>query len=486
MKLTMKSTLYSLGIFLLGSSFLFQACQKKELDLAPVTSISEADAFGTPEKILGQINGLYNQLSDASYFGGRHLVFNEQRGDEFSQNDGNNSTGANVWNQSISGSGDFVNAVWTAAYRTINSANIIIEQLNKQNILSEEVKNNYEAEAKFIRAFAYFSLVQTYAKPYNQDPQSLALPLRLQAETSGGNNDLAFSTVAQVYDQIIQDLDAAEQGLPIAYSSPVLNASRAHQASAIALKTRVYLTQAAYDKVIQEATKLVSSQAPFQYNGKGITHNLEADVSTLFSGTYLGNEAIFSIPFLIASEAPGQQAALAYNYLSPVIYLNENGIAANPVFASPNSHDSRKALITNANGQQLLRKFPHNGAPYTDYIPLIRYAEVLLNYAEAAAQKNDLTTALALLNAVRHRADPDFTFNSGVDNQAAIIETIFAEKRIEFLGEGFRTPELFRKVLPLPAKQGNAGTAPQILPTAKNYVWPIPSGELAYNKLAPR
>src|SRR5690606_17791785 len=198
-------------LLLLSGAIFLASCQKKELELTPVTSISEADAYNTPEKILAQVNGLYGQLSSPSLYGGRYIVFNEQRGDEFSQNDGNNSTGANVWNQSISGSGDFVNAVWNAAYRTINSANILIEQLQATDVVDEESKKNYLAEARFIRAFIYFSLVQTYAKPYNLDPQSLAIPLRLGAETSGGNNDMAFSTVSQVYEQIIRDLDAAEQ-----------------------------------------------------------------------------------------------------------------------------------------------------------------------------------------------------------------------------------------------------------------------------------
>jgi len=477
----------SVYLSFLMSIFLFIACQKKSLELAPATSISELEAYSTPEKMLAQVNGLYAQLSNASYFGGRHIVFNEQRGDEFSQNDGNNSTGANVWNQSISASGDFVNAVWTAAYRTINSANILLERLDDQTFLAEDVKQNYAAEARFVRAFAYFSLVQTYATPYNQDAQSLALPLRLTAELSGGNNDLTFSTVNEVYDQILQDLDAAEQGLPIAYTNALLNVSRAHKATAIALKTRVYLTKSDYGKVVEEAAKLVPANPPFQYNQSAISHHLEADFTILFTGSYTGNEAIFSIPFVIASEAPGQQSALAYNYLSPVVYLNENGIVSHAVFAETNSTDSRKKLvITNANGQKLLNKFPHNGSPYLDYIPLIRYAEVLLNYAEAAAQRNDLSQASALLHAVRHRADPTFVFNSGTATQAELLETIFTEKRIELLGEGFRTGELFRKILPLPAKTGNAGTAPQILPTDNNYTWPIPSGELAYNKLAPR
>ena len=484
----MNTPVYLKGLLLISIlSILTVSCQKGELEVSPITTIAGNDAYSTPAKIGSQVNALYGQLSDPGYYGGRYLVFNEQRGNEFSQNDGNNSTGANVWNQTISASGDFVNAVWTAGYRVINSANILIDNLSTSSVLDDATKKNYLAEAKFVRAFAYFSLVQTFVKPYNQSSTGLALPLRLKGETTGGNNDLAFSTTAEIYTQILKDLDEAETDLPASYSTALLNASRAHKATAISLKTRVYLAKSDYDKVVIEAAKLVPAAAPYQYTGGSVTHSLEPDLTRLFNGSYTGSEAIFSIAFVIASEAPGQQSALAYNYLSPVLYLNTNGgIISNAVFSAA-SPDLRKSLITtNTSGQQLVKKFAKNGAPYLDYIPLVRYAEVLLNYAEAAAQKNDLNTALSLLKAVRNRSNPAYVFTTGVGTKAELISTILTERRIELLGEGFRTPDLLRQVLPLPAKSGNAGTAPEVPVTASNYVWPIPSNELAYNNLAPR
>lgn len=481
-RITKYTTYLSLAVALL-----LTACQNDLLDKQPVTTISNESAYSTPAKVLAQVNGLYGTFSRESFYGGRFIVFNEQRGNEFSQNDGNNSTGANVWNQTISSSGDFVNAVWSAAYSTINSANLLIDNLATSTVVPDSLRKNYIAEAKFLRAFSYLSLVQTYAKPFAQSSTSPALPLRLKPETSGSNNDFAFSTVAEVYAQIIKDLNEAETDLPISYSSSILTASRAHKATAIALKTRAYLAKADYANVVTEAAKLVPSAAPFQYVSGSLTHKLEANVATVFSGSYLGNEALFSIPFVNPAEAPGLQSSLAANYLSPVLYLSTTAIVADPVFASAASADARKNLITtNTAGQKLLKKFPKNAAPYTDYIPLIRYAEVLLNYAEAAAQTGNLSTATALLKAVRNRSDAVFTFTAGIGTKDELVNTILNERRIELLGEGFRTPDLLRRVQPLPAKTGNAGTAPEIAPTAGNYVWAIPSNELAYNALAPK
>jgi len=462
------------------------ACRDNLLETVPVTSISTEAAYSTPEKILAQVNGLYSQFGSQSFFGGRHLIFNEQRGEEFSQNDGNNSTGANVWNQSISASGDFVNAVWSTAYSTINSANILIENLNTSKVLSEELRKNYIAEAKFLRAFSYFSLVQTYAKPYLQNSGAPGLPLRLKAEISGGNNDFAFSTVAEVYTQILKDLNESEADLPTTYSGALLIAARAHKATAIALKTRVNLAKGDYTSVINEAKKIVADTVSFQYSSGTLVHKLEPAIATVFSGSYIGNEILLTIPYLLPTEAPGLQSALASNYLTPVLYLNTNAIGADAAF-SATSTDARKGLLTtNATGQRLLKKFPKNSAPFSDYVPVIRYAEVLLNYAEAAAQNNDLATAKALLTAVRKRSDAGFVFQTGISTKEDLINTILNERRIELLGEGFRVTDLLRRVQKLPGKVGNAGVAPEVLPTANNYVWAIPSNELAYNKLAPK
>ena len=462
------------------------SCTKNLLNTVPVTTLSDLTAFSSSDKILAGVNNLYAQVLNASYYGGRFLIFNEQRGDEFSQNDGNNSTGANVWNESITSSGDFVNQVWTAAYQSINSANIMIANIGPSTVISDSLKKNYIAEAKFIRAFNYLSLVQTYAKPYAMDKNSPGLPLRLTPSTSGAGSNLAFTAVAGVYTQIIQDLNDAETDLPAAYATAMLNASRANKASAIALKTRAYLIMDDYANVIAEASKLVPATAPYQYTAGTVTRKLESNIATIFTGSYIGVEAVFSLPFVNASETPANQSALAYNYLYPILYLNTAGIAADSVFGVT-STDARKGLTkTNTTGQLLLTKFSKNSVPYSDYIPVIRYAEILLNYAEASANTGDLNTAISLLTAVRHRSNPAYVFPPGsIDDQDDLLATIIDERRIELLGEGFRTPDLLRRVQTLPAKTGTAGTAPAVAPAASNYVWGIPSNELAYNTLAP-
>lgn len=461
------------------------ACNNDILDTVPKTNIAEDQAYNTSGKILAQVNNLYGQLQSATFYGGRFIVFNEQRADEFGQNDGNAATGSAVWNQNVASTSEYINNVWSAAYTAINASNILISKLNGTKIVSDADAKFYIAEAKFVRALSYLSLVQTYAKPYNFDKNGLGVPLRLTAITSAGNNDLARSTVGEVYVQILKDLDDAEKDLPISYSTSLLNTSRAHKSTAIALKTRVYLNQNEYGKVIQEANKLVSKTSPFQYSDGSLTHKLEANIAAVFGGSYVGTEAVFSIPFANSTtETPASQSALAFNYLKqPIIFLASAGIVSNPALAT--AEDARANFIgTNAAKQKVLKKFAITTAPFRDYVPVIRYAEVLLNYAEATANNDDLDTATALLKAVRNRSNPTYVFpDTDINTKEALINTILTERRIELLGEGFRLQDLQRRLQTLPAKIGSIGTAPLVLISGSNYIWPIPSGEISTNHL---
>ncbi|MWB93112.1 RagB/SusD family nutrient uptake outer membrane protein [Flavobacterium sp. GA093] len=474
--------------YILMSCFMLMfttACNDDLLDTQPETSIPESIAFSTPEKILAQTNNLYKQLQNQSFYGGRFIVFNEQRADQFGQNDGNAATGSAVWNQNVASTNDFVNSVWSVGYTAINAANILISKMNETTVISEELAKNYIAEAKFIRAFCYFSLIQTYAKPYNQDKNALGLPLRLTPITTSGNNDLARSTVELVYNQILKDLDEAEIDLPVSYATPLLNASRAKKCTAIALKTRVLLVQNQFEKVISESEKIVSATLPFQYSEGNLVQKLEPNFAAIFGGSYTGTEAVFSIPFANSTtETPSAQYALAYNYLAqPIIFLAAEGIVSDPALNS--ATDARSSLIgTSAANQKVLKKFSITTAPFRDYVPVIRYSEIVLNYAEASANMDDLLMATELLKAVRNRSDPNYVFpEDEISTKEALIATIQKERDIELLGEGFRLMDLQRKVQTLPAKKGSIGTAPLVLPTSSNYIWPIPSGEIAVNKL---
>jgi len=467
------------------------ACKKSLLDPANITAISDANAFDNSTRIVAQINGLYSSLKSGSFYGGRLIIYNELRGDEVIINKPNVITAQQTWLQAVNASTNEVETLWSSGYATINAVNTFIAGLTlNQSKITPALYANYLGEAQFIRALCYFSLVQVYAQPYTLNSgTSLGVPLRLLAENSNADNQLARSTVAQVYTQILSDLNAAETGLPANYSTTILNTTRATKNSAIALKSRVDLVKGDYANVVTECNKIVSATAPFQAPASGVNNKLEANIATVFLGSYAGPESVFSLPFT-ATETPGQQNQLAYYFtISPgngEYYLNPLGTVSDPVYSSATSTDARKAFVSITSGQKWLQKFKVPGT-YSDWIPVIRYSETLLNFAEALARAGDaasLTKATALLSAVRNRSDPTYVFPAtAVGTQSALIATILQERKIELLEEGFRVPDLHRLGLTLPAKSGPSGNSPAIAPTDSRYIWPISAAETSINAL---
>lgn len=464
----------------------FTACEKDRLDPLPLTYIDESLAFSTPERTLAAINGLYAGVKGPVYAGssnqflaGRYPVFQDVRGEDFINETANGVTGLQTWNFTLLSSTNEVEYIWGSGYQAINRINVVLEGLDDAAV-SADLKQQYRAEARFLRALVYHSLVTLYALPYADGGGSQpGLVLYTEAQnTAGGENDRPRSTVAQVYDLILEDLDFAEANLPGTYSSAQLNVTRAHKNSAIALKTRVYLHMQRYQDVITEANKIVPAAAPFKAPG-GVAHELAADVTTVFGAGGQTAENIFSLAFT-AQNLPGTQNSLN-QYFSPGASggngdysLNlTTGIAAHPAWSAGDRR--RTAFVQVIGGKTWLRKWTAN----TDYVPVIRYAEVLLNLAEALARTSGVTPrALALLNAVHVRSDPGNALAPG--SAAALIDAILLERRIELIGEGFRSRDLHRLLLPLPAK----GTAPEVKPTDVQYIWPLPVSELLANSAA--
>ena len=84
------------------------------------------------------------------------------------------------------------------------------------------------------------------------------------------------------------------------------------------------------------------------------------------------------------------------------------------------------------------------------------------------------------MNAVRGRSNPTGVYTAaGLGTGTALVNAILLERRIEFLGEGFRSNDLLRTGQPLPAK----GTIQAVPATASVYIWPIPQAEINVNKL---
>jgi hypothetical protein len=480
------------------------SCQNDLLNLTPKAILGGDVAFDTPSRVLAQVNGLYSYVKVGSFLGGRYQIYGDIRANDFINRQNNGVTGLLVWNHTLAEtSQNDVISVWGAAYQAINQVNVFLAGLdaNAAKFAATPFPSGYsstvtayQGEARLLRALCYYSLLQLYARPYADGGGTRpGLPLRIQAESGLGNNDLARSTVAQVYDQILLDLNAAETALPTSYTTgqgsvptSTLNVTRAHRNTAIALKTRVYLTMGRYSDVITEANKIVPTAAPYVAANGGVANALNSSIVSVFAAPQETAESILSFPFT-AQDTPGTQNQLAFYYLPPSLggggeyglNTSTGGILSESGFGT--SDVRRTNFVATVSSESFLTKYS-TGTPYTDKAPVIRYSEVMLSLAEALVRTNGATDtrALALLNAVRTRSNGTAyaAFTSATD----FLNAILLERRIEFLGEGIRNIDIMRLNATIPGK----GTVSDVPNTSPAYVWPIPSSELSTNNAMTR
>jgi hypothetical protein len=485
----MKNTLQSykksmLLLVMLVGLLLPNSCQKDLLEPEPINQFGEGVIFNTPDRFVSLLNGLYDAMKSGNYYGGRFFVYGDIRGEEFLNETGNLVTGAATWNHTVVPTTNEVNNLWTAIYFTINYCNIYIDGAEKNKaVVNDDAKvQSYIAEARFIRAVCYQSLLTLYCRPYaDGNGSQLGVPLRIRPETGLANNNLARSTVSEVYNQILQDLDFAIQNLPLKQATTLQNVTRAHQHSAIAFKTRVLLIMGRYGDLITEANKIVSATAPFKAPSTGVEHQLQANIKNVFSTPYTTTESIFSMPFT-SNDLPGVQNGLGL-YYNPAprgngeYALNIAGIVGDSAHFP--ASDARRQFVAASGAKLFLSKFPA-GPEHLDYAPVIRYAEILLNLAEAEARQNGVNQrSVDLLNAVRGRSDASVIFDIADFTTAdELIDAILIERRIELIGEGFRSLDCMRLLKPIPGKSNVAA----VQPTESKYIWPIPSLEIAANK----
>lgn len=512
-----------LTISMLSLLIIVNSC-KKFTDLQPNNSFAETTAFTTPARVALAVTGVYSAAQSSPYTDGTNRGYpfgaaNTEQGDARGEDviaipSFYLITYANTYDATTGNN----TALWTSLYATINRANVVIEGL--QGALSSGVivsadELAYEGECRFLRALCYHELLMHFAQPFSAAAgASAGVPLQLTAINSPARVDEAKvkgrATVKDVYTQILADLDFAETNLP-ATRAGSLKITRATKGAAVGIKTRVKLDMADYAGVITEGAKLGTSAvaAPFTAPATYGTYALTASPDGPFAsvGANGGNtESIFSIEHSTTRNA-GTNGSISTMYSkSPGRGL----VAISPIIWDMpfwKTTDLRRSLLCTNDTRNYFTSKYKDPATFTDYNPIIRYAEVLLNVAEAYARTNALNpNALALLNAVRNRsvATADRYTIAGFASGNALIQSILDERRIEFLCEGKRWFDIHRLAYDatfgyagIPAKVAQAGatfaTYTAGIPftgtkayaatpvTNFRFLFPIPSIELSAN-----
>jgi len=498
-------------------------------DLQPQNALPEASVYTDANRVALAVTGVYNAAQSGFYdplnggalavrgypFGAAANELDDARGEDVVDMAG--FFGIVYRNQLTTASPNVVN-IWSNCYALINQANVTIagvQQATAAGVITAADAAIYLGELRFLRALAHHELVLHFSRPYTENNgTSPGVPYR---ETAINTQDAIATaravdrgTVANVYTKMLADLDFAEQNLPATRTGNA-RVTRATKGAAIALKQRLYLYQGNWSKTVDEGNKIISTATPFTSSVGGYAL-MPTPQEAFPGGANVTVENVFSVENS-ADDNPSVNGALAtvFGSRQPIASggIGARGlIAISPILYNASfwtCNDLRRTQLTQADAPRYaLRKY-RDATNNTDFAPIIRYAEVILNQAEAEARQGNSARGLLLLNAVRNRAvaaADQYTTLSGTN----LIQAVLNERRIELVGEGFRWDDIHRlsptSFSPrtgggIPAKylstqialaqySCGAGTlltpsVPAIPYTNQLFLWPIPAIEIANN-----
>lgn len=490
------SALYSTLVFSLFS------CGDKFLEVTPTDRFTQESYWNTREKAEAALNGTYAALLHGNLYGGGTQVFYESltpNGLNFSGVYNLIATGVhNAANTSV------INGTWNGAYGGIGRANNFLANID-QVPMEEALKKRYKAEARFLRAVFYFPLWNLYG----------GAPLITDATNFAAQATLPRNNADELLAQILKDLDeaAADDVLPLTYSGA--EKGRVTRGAVQAFRARVLLYAGLWAEAAAAAKKVIDQK----------TYTLFPDYRGLFYLENEGNsEVIFDVQFRFPEFTHSLDINLdQQNSVAPLPdlvndYYATDGkpITTSAVFNPTKPYENRDprllgTIITEGSqykgakvgaGQYPrtgfgLKKYtiykdnekptvaPTSGQSELNYI-LLRYADVLLTYAEAQNEAAGPDASVyEAVNLVRRRVKmPDLPLDL---NQEQMRQEIRHERRIELAGEGLYYFDIRRwktadQVLntEIYNEKGQRIDTRKFAPN-RDYLWPVPSVAIQEN-----
>jgi len=463
-------------LLLLIPALLLVSCNKLLEISEPKNSLTTEKVFNNETQASGAMAGVLTQMINVSAYSAFSAGLTNQLGRYSADELGTISNPTdNFYRNAVTAQNTEANGIWNSAYQFIYGCNGVIEGIaeSKSMQLGERVRKELTAEAKFIRAFCYFYLINTFGD----------VPLVLTTSLAK-NTDLRRTPTSEVYAQIISDLRDAANALPADYSAGNGERIRPNKWAAKAMLSRVYLYTGDHANAILEATDVIS---------QGSLYQLEtADLNKVFLKN--STETIWQLQQTTQIDVSGNAVPESVYLLPNPLHTGITNDISPSLLRAFDAGDLRKAAWIDSTdfvsgGNSVHARFmykyktgPHNkvtNGEASEYYMVMRLAEMYLIRGEARVLSGAISTGIEDINVLRRRADVDLLPTSMGRDQA--IAAVARERQAELFGEwGHRWFDLKRtgkaeEVLSaIPAKQ----------PWRGNYqlLYPIPKTELERNR----
>jgi hypothetical protein len=422
---------YLLIAFLLV--IILASCKKLLEVQYPVNSIVTGGVFADSANANSAILGIYSQMrADESldFTNSGVTIATGCSSDELTYFNGN-PTFLNLYDNALTSQNGLINEFWQQAYTYIMQANACIQGLQASTTLTASTKNEFIGEATFLRAYCYFYLTNLFGD----------VPLVTSATNWAQTEKASRTPQSQIYQQLIADLKNCKLVLRADYSISGNERTRANQAAASALLSRIYLYTGDYKDAISESSGLISNS----------NFSLESSLANVFTPN--NNEAILQFESNTSRE-PYNVTAEGYNIL-PLGTGQPPQFSCSPqLLKAFEPGDNRRSVwIDSTTYSGITYYYPYKyvlgngdlvvGAAAPQYYTLLRLAEQYLIRAESEANLGDLGAAISDLNIIRSRAGLP-VLSTGL-TKTQVLTAVAQEWRIEFFAEwGHRWLDLRR------------------------------------------
>lgn len=436
----------------------FASCEDF-LTVEPEFKFVEDLAIGSLDGLEKTTTGAFNQLQSENLYGGGMTANSELLADHIQTEPVSDFSLSQLASRNMNAFNGQAGGMWNDAYRAINIANVVLENLPNFIGEDDELSELIEAECLFIRGILHWELVRMFAQPagFTSDNSHPGIPLRLSVGNADAGQNTPRSSVAEVYDQVIEDLTAAEAILPANKNK------RASAWAARAFLAKVHFQLKAYDEALRWA-EMITTNSVFQ---------LDSNVTVPFGLTGDQNhpEVIWQIINLPDDKTNGLIIGrFRFTVLGQPLYrmseLFAETLEVDSILSGMRSDD----LYINTEGARFCKKYNNINMN----IPVIRLPEMLLIVAEAKAELGAPDQEVRdAYNPIRQRANLP-TDNSSTGQQA-LLNAIWFERGLELAFEGDRFHDLKRRQKDFVTQAGTFSW------NANNLVYPIPQAEVDNN-----